>query len=167
DMERMEVLRGPQGTLYGRNTMGGTLNIITKRPSNDFHGNVKLTLGTYEQRDLRGTLNVPLLAADSAVGELNMKISGATLNRDGLLRNTYEFAPQRELATRDREVGRMQLLWLPTDSLDVMYSYDITKIDEVPDMLLPTVINPDKPAGPVVAPYLQRRSERPRHVQVG
>lgn len=167
DMERMEVLRGPQGTLYGRNTMGGTLNIITKRPSNDFHGNVKLTLGTYEQRDLRGTLNVPLLAADSAVGELNMKISGATLNRDGLLRNIYEFAPQRELATRDREVGRMQLLWLPTDSLDVMYSYDITKIDEVPDMLLPTVINPDKPAGPVVAPYLQRRSERPRHVQVG
>lgn len=167
DMERMEVLRGPQGTLYGRNTMGGTLNIITKRPTNEFGGNLKLTLGKYDQRDLRGNLNVPLLGADSAIGELNLKLSAATLNRDGLLKNTYENALQSEFATRDRKVGRVQLLWLPSDRLEVMYSYDITRIDEVPDLLIPTIANPDRTAGPLVVPYLESRNERPRNVQIG
>lgn len=167
DMERMEVLRGPQGTLYGRNTMGGTLNIVTKRPSNELSGNLKLTLGKYDQRDLRGNLNVPLLGSDSAIGELNMKISAATLNRDGLLKNTYENALQSEFATRDRNVGRLQLLWLPSDRMEVMYSYDITRIDEIPDLLIPTVANLHRTAGPMVVPYLESRSERPRNVQIG
>lgn len=167
DMERMEVLRGPQGTLYGRNTMGGTLNIVTRRPSNELGGSLKLTLGKYDQRDLRGNLNIPLLGADSALGELNMKISAATLNRDGLLKNTYENALQSEFATRDRNVGRLQLLWLPSDRMEVMYSYDITRIDEIPDLLIPTIANPDRTAGPMVEPYLESPSERPRNVQIG
>lgn len=167
DMERMEVLRGPQGTLYGRNTMGGTVNIVTKKPSDEFDGDLKATFGRYNQRDLRGALNVPLADADSQIGPISMKISAATLNRDGLLKNVYENRVQDELATRNRDVAMLQLLWQPTDRLEVMYSYDITRIDEIPDMLLPTVANLNRPAGPIVLPYLEDPDKRPRNVEVG
>lgn len=166
DIERMEVLRGPQGTLYGRNTMGGTVNIVTRQPSHEFGGSLKATVGNYGRRDLRATLNVPLAGLDSPIGPLSMKVSAATLNRDGLQRNIYANRVQSEFATRDRVVGMLQLLWEPTERLSFMYSYDRTRIDEVPEMLLPTVANPDRPAGPLVTPYLVSRSKRPRNVQV-
>jgi iron complex outermembrane receptor protein len=167
DMERIEVLRGPQGTLYGRNTMGGTLNIVTKKPTNEFGGNLRATLGRYDQRDLRGILNVPLTGVDSAIGPISMKISAATLNRDGLLKNVAANRVQDEFATRNRDVAMLQLLWQPTDRLEVMYSYDVTRIDEIPDMLLPTVANPDRPFGVIVQPYLESPHERPTTVDVG
>jgi iron complex outermembrane recepter protein len=167
DMERIEVLRGPQGTLYGRNTMGGTLNIVTKKPTNEFGGNLKATLGSYGQRDLRGILNVPLTGADSAIGPISMKVSAATLNRDGLLNNVAANRTQDELATRNRDIATLQLLWQPTDQLEVMYSYDVTRIDEIPDMLLATVANLDRPSGVLVQPYLESPNERPGTVEVG
>jgi iron complex outermembrane recepter protein len=53
-IERTEVLRGPQGTLHGRNSIGGTMNIISKRPSEDFEGEVRGLVGNYEDRRLAG-----------------------------------------------------------------------------------------------------------------
>lgn len=116
ELDRIEVLRGPQGTLYGRNTMGGAVNYITKKPGDEFEGSLKGTFGSYEQRDFRGMLNIPLLGADSAAGELNMRISAATLNRDGIQDNYQPNAPNTELGTRDREVLLVQLMWRPADS---------------------------------------------------
>lgn len=167
DMERIEVLRGPQGTLYGRNTMGGAVNIVTKKPIGQFEGNVSATLGNYGQRDLRGVLNLPLLDADSTLGALNLRVSAATLNRDGIQKNDSTTpGRQRELGTKDRDIVLAQLLWEPVDDLGVMYSYDRTRIDEIPEVPWVTTANPATAIGRTLDPYLAGWGKRPKSIQV-
>lgn len=83
DMERIEVLRGPQGTLFGRNTTGGALALFTKRPTANREGSLSLELGNYSQRRIGGMLNVPL--SDN----LRQRFAGYTLQRDGFTRNEF------------------------------------------------------------------------------
>lgn len=121
DLERIEILRGPQGTLYGRNTAGGAVNLISKKPHDEFEGSVNVTLGNFKQRDIKGNINIPL--ADG----LALKATIASLNRDGYWRNRVL---NRDEADRDRLVGQLQVQWKPTDDLSLLYAYDRTKVDE-------------------------------------
>lgn len=81
DVERVEVLRGPQGTLYGRNAIGGSINIVTKRPTDEFEGLLAVDVGSFDKRLLRGTLSGPI--SDNVRGRLT--VSDET--RDGYVRN--------------------------------------------------------------------------------
>ncbi len=79
DMERMEVLRGPQGTLYGRNATGGVINLISAKPKLDrFEGNIKGEVGNYDSRRMSGMLNIPIVP--DAFG---LRIAGSMTDRDG------------------------------------------------------------------------------------
>ena len=81
DVERIEVLRGPQGTLYGRNTAGGAINIISKKPHEEFEGEVNLEVGNEGYLVAQGMLNIPL-------GEkFAWRIAASQVNRDGLQKN--------------------------------------------------------------------------------
>lgn len=82
DMERVEILRGPQGTLYGRNVTGGSINLITKRPTNELGGEIDPTYGDYNWTRLRGAINVPI--ADS----INARIVAYKEERDGYTENS-------------------------------------------------------------------------------
>lgn len=152
--ERLEVLRGPQGTLYGRNTIAGAVNVITKKPGDALEGELRTTLGRYDQRDVRGSINIPLLPADSAIGSLAARISAATLNRDGFYKNRAENAPQRDIQDVDRNVVLAHVLWDPSDLLSVRYSYDRTEIDESTLPPLLTYVNSEHPTGSALQPYL-------------
>ena len=152
ELERIEILRGPQGTLYGRNTMGGAVNYITRKPVNEFEASLKANLGDYNQQDFRGMLNVPLLGSDGG-GELNLRLSAASIQRDGLQDNVFVSAAQKELGTKDREVYMGQLQWVPTDSISVMYTYDLTRIDEVPEAPWVTNVNTLTATGRNLAPF--------------
>jgi len=79
DLERVEVLRGPQGTLYGRNALAGAINLITKKPSGEAGGSLELTYGDYDYKKIKGVIDLPRMGIFSA------KLSGQYVKRDGLV----------------------------------------------------------------------------------
>ena len=116
DLERVEVMRGPQGTLYGRNTLGGLVNIVSKKPSTEaVDYGVAATLGDYDFRKLEGFVNVPL--GDSFA----MRLTGSKTDQDPLIEND----DYREGGLRDEDnwYARAQVYWAPTDAMDVTVEY--------------------------------------------
>lgn len=103
DVERLEVLRGPQGTLYGRNATGGSINIITKNPSEEFEAFGDLTAGNYNRQRARGVLNVPLSDTFFA------RASVLSEKRDGYLENQYPGGDDAD--DLDTTAIRGKLLW--------------------------------------------------------
>ena len=88
DVERVEVLRGPQGTLYGRNSTGGVVNIITAKPTYVFEGSLEAGISNYEGRRFRGMVNLPIVA-----DVLSVRLAGTYLKRDGFARNLVSGEP--------------------------------------------------------------------------
>ncbi len=83
DIDRVEVLRGPQGTLFGRNTIGGAVSVITKDPTDQFEGTLRTILGSRDRRDFSATLNFPL-------GETTgLRFSAFSRDQDGWVKNAY------------------------------------------------------------------------------
>ena len=122
DVARVEVMRGPQGTLFGKNTSAGAVHVISKRPQLDWGGTVTTTLGDFDAR--RSTLSItgPILGE-----ELAFRLSGLLHRRDGYL---DDIRTSDEFWHRDRWAARAQLLWMPTDRLEVLIAYDRAEIDE-------------------------------------
>lgn len=86
DLERIEVLRGPQGTLYGRNATSGVVNFITARPNlNAFGGSLALEYGNYDSQKVTGMLNVPFYE-----GLVGLRVAGYFLNREGYTKNLFD-----------------------------------------------------------------------------
>lgn len=115
DIQRVEVLRGPQGTLFGKNTTAGVIRIITEDPdTNEFSGRVQGVAGNLDNREIRGLINVPLVKE-----KLGARISGYTAERDGYSRNVYVGEDTRNI---DRHGWRAKLLWHATDNLDIQFA---------------------------------------------
>ena len=85
DIERVEILRGPQGTLFGRNNLAGTISMVSARPTEDPGGKIKLTLGENGRRTVRATANT----GSFADGRLRAKIAGVTRDYDGYYKNAF------------------------------------------------------------------------------
>ncbi len=135
DMERVEILRGPQGTLFGRNATGGAVNFVTKRPDFDsVNGFIDLEGGDYDNLRLKGAINFPI------TDNFAVRLAGMTLERDGYIENTaYKQVADNgvgagvdtisginsDLDGRDINTFRVTGEWSMTDraNLWVMYSY--------------------------------------------
>jgi iron complex outermembrane receptor protein len=127
DVERVEVLRGPQGTLFGRNTIGGAISVIAKRPSKEFGGSVTAITGSFNRATLQGVLNVPLSET------LFAKVSGYGNFRKGYAKR--ESTGQR-MANDDALAGRFQLLWEPSSTFNAQLIVDGTRKREKPSALV-------------------------------
>jgi len=90
DVSRVEVLRGPQGTLYGRNTTAGAINVISNRPTFDFGGSVDGTYGNYDNRQLTGVINVPVNDNIALRGAVNYEHNGSFVRGGPLVNPSYK-----------------------------------------------------------------------------
>jgi iron complex outermembrane receptor protein len=113
DLARVEVLRGPQGTLYGRNATGGSINLISQRPEDDLNGDIEFQIGDYSQRRMRGVINAPLIE-----DKLLLRVSGQRETRDGYFENLAPGAD--DLEDRDSLNLRSQLLYLLNEDVEVL-----------------------------------------------
>lgn len=133
DLEGMEVLRGPQGTLYGRNTLAGALNMVTRKPTGELGGAVKFGVGDYGQFFAQANLNLP--AIETGAGTLKVKVSGRRERRDGT-RNianplpqvtTAKSIKQEFLDSIDSWAGRVAVRYEPSADITFDYSYDYSR----------------------------------------
>ena len=112
DLERVEVLKGPQGTLFGRNTYGGLINVVTKKPSTDaFDVGIAATVGEYDLRRLEGFVNIPM--GDNVA----LRVTAADEQRDPYVENIFN--PAAGLKDSDYTYGRAQLKFFATDNLSI------------------------------------------------
>lgn len=121
DLERVEALRGPQGTLYGRNTTGGLLHFISKKPTEEFEAYGEVTYGSHDTINFEGALSGPL-ASDKLLG----RVSFRTNNADGYMDNRLG----ADGNDRENISVRGQLHFLPADNLDVLLNVHAGDVDQ-------------------------------------
>ena len=117
DMERIEVLRGPQGTLFGRNSTGGVINLITAKPDLDeFFGRVRLQYGSDSEKQIESVLNIPIS------DQLGVRFAFSNFEKDGVTKNLASTASS-DFDNRDSYQWRATFKWQPTDDINLIVSH--------------------------------------------
>ncbi len=114
DLERIEVLRGPQGTLFGRNTTGGALAFHSNKPTDQFQSGISGTVGNYERRNFEGYLNLPLMA-----DRLMLRLAAKTDYNEGDRENLFD---GKDANAVEAHSGRASLRYLPSDPLQIDFN---------------------------------------------
>lgn len=120
DVDQIEVLRGPQGTLYGKNTTAGAVSITTNQPTFDFEGSAEVSLGNYEFKQARVAVSGPL--SDT----IAVRIAASATDRRGTIRNVTS---GEDIQSLDNLGLRAQVLWQPTSNLKVTLAGDYNRQD--------------------------------------
>jgi iron complex outermembrane receptor protein len=124
DVASIQVLKGPQGTLFGRNTTTGAVLLSTTQPTHTFEGYLQATLGNYKLQQYEGAINIPLLQ-----DKIALRVAGQTADRDGYTKNLSQ--PGRDFDNLNRQNYRLSLLLEPFDGLKNVTVYERNDQDEV------------------------------------
>ncbi|GAB3280520.1 TonB-dependent receptor [Parahaliea aestuarii] len=124
DIERVEVLRGPQGTLFGKNTVAGAVNIISRSPdpSDELSGDVAVSLESFNGKQIEGGIETPI--GDTFAARIAFK----QRETDGYVENTLLDEPEGQI---DETSYRVTLVWQPTDTLDIKFKYSNTEFERI------------------------------------
>lgn len=163
DLQRVEVLRGPQGTLYGKNTIGGAVNLITRKPSGEFGGTLVLGAGEHDLYTQRISIDLPTMGTvGEGLGALKTKFSYSGRQFDGFFKNT---GPSRDFGRQRLKAGRVDVLWEANDKLNVRYAFDMNDSKGTGAMLAISdtgSIGPASPLYPLIAPHIYK--SRPKAI---
>ncbi|MDX1515305.1 MAG: TonB-dependent receptor, partial [Woeseiaceae bacterium] len=121
DMQQVEVIRGPQGTLFGRNTTAGIIKFNTVRPSDEYGGYLKGSWARYNTVNVEGAVGGPL------TDTLMARVSALYRSRDNWITNG--FTGEESMGEYDEAAGRLQLLWEPSDRFSALLSYQLRNLD--------------------------------------
>ena len=145
DVQRIEVLKGPQGTLFGRNSIGGAISIVSKKPTDEFDAKIEMTTGRFSRLDVRGVISGPI------TDNLNASLAFSSKNRDGYVTRipfldatpadqadfraidggVLDDLPNgNDLGNQNSDTMRLQLVWEPTDRFDAHLRADYTRTRE-------------------------------------
>jgi iron complex outermembrane receptor protein len=165
DVAQVDILKGPQGTLFGRNTIGGAINIVTRTPGDQFMIKAEATGGSFNRRDIQATMDIPFSP------DVLSSFTFSSLNRDGYQQripypstqpyvtdpaNTFGNNGSDTFSTQGGQGEydlRSKVLWKAADKLNVTVTGDWTHVDEssVPESLLTTITAPQPPGVPASA----------------
>lgn len=138
DIERAEVLRGPQGTLFGRNSEGGAIRLFTKQPTNEFDAYVRGTLGNFEHRDISAMVNIPV------TDKFAVRAQAAYLDEDG-----YVTRATQNLGSSTNKLARLQAAYTFTDNVKLTVGglYSDSKADGSPQDIISFDLRPTNVQG--------------------
>lgn len=122
DIERIEVLRGPQNILYGRSSLGGVINIISRRPTNTFEFDTALSYGNFDDFEAQATVSDAIIK-----DKLAYRLSGSYGTQDGYVENTFL---DEDVDGGSSATGRAQLLWTPSENWEVLLNVSLADYDE-------------------------------------
>jgi iron complex outermembrane receptor protein len=142
DIQRVEVLRGPQGTLYGRNTTGGIVNIITNKPSYSFQAGGNFTYGNYDTIQADAYVNLPVS------DKIAVRASASFDQRDNYQIQAFD-SPFNGKPFKKNYAGRLQLLFEPTDDISILLRTDYARLKGDPndDVPMTNFFGPPRPFG--------------------
>ena len=143
DAERVEVLRGPQGTLFGRNTLGGAINITSRLPRGELGGYVDVGVGDYDELNLRAAADIPL-----AGDKLAARISVASQQHDGYDHNVIT---GKDMGSLNSQAARAVLRWRPADNFRANFFFDATDEHDTAQAVQPTLITATSALNPIYA----------------
>jgi iron complex outermembrane receptor protein len=141
DLESVQVLKGPQGTLFGRNTTGGAVLFEPHRPTATTEGYAKATYGNYNQKEFEGMVNV-----GTADGSFAVRLAGVVSRRDGF---THSVISGQDLDERSYEGARLSVLIRPASGIENLTIVDYRAKDGSGGSAILTAINPNAPLGAV------------------
>jgi iron complex outermembrane receptor protein len=116
DLERVEILRGPQGTLFGKNTNGGVIRVMRTRPTGEFGGKVQVDIGEWGQKEFRALINAPIVEDILAV-----KVFATSIKSDGYLYNTFL---ETDVPAKDYMNTGATFLWTPNDKFEALFTME-------------------------------------------
>ncbi len=154
DVERIEVLKGPQGSLFGRNTEAGAISIVTKRPTGRFGVDARAGVSNYDGRNAAVHLNLPSFA------NISVKLDAIISSRDGVVENPLD--GQTDFNASEKSGQRIEFLWRPNDALSVDYSADFAR-----DATTPYYVQLLAPGSLRLAPLMRVQPEREDSATIG
>ncbi|NNF17512.1 MAG: TonB-dependent receptor [Gammaproteobacteria bacterium] len=138
DMQQVEILRGPQSTLFGKNTSAGVISLTTRKPEYELGGVIEATVGDTGLTQFKGSITGPLIA-----DKLAYRLSGSLFKRDGFIDDILQSG--LDINDRERVTGRLQLFWDISDATTLRFIGDYSDIDDS------CCISPPLFAGPTAA----------------
>lgn len=141
ELERIEVLRGPQGTYFGKNAIGGAIQYITQKPQDEFGARVKARIGNFNRADITANVDIPL--GDT----VKTKVTAAQRSRDGYVQSV---TANEKYGEEDTQIVRGQLQWEPSDNFTALFTAQVSRTDQnmQASVLWDAVNQEDRPINP-------------------